>query len=84
MPSDLPKAIGLGWGGILTLEYLAGHPEMSGLDKVVTRERIRQLEAKAERSNRKRGFFTPILDKAIKEVADHAPILVPTISQVIH
>lgn len=75
-----------GWDGgtIHTLEKLGSEPEASGLDRVVTRERIRQIEVKAARSITRRSFVTPILDKAIEEVADHAPVFVPSIPRVIY
>lgn len=75
-----------GWDGglVMTLEDLGNDPDASGLGHVVTRERIRQIEVKATLSIRRRKFPTPILDRAIAEIIDSAPIFITDISRVLH
>lgn len=75
-----------GWDGglVMTLEDLGNDPDASGLGHVVTRERIRQIEVKATLGIRRRKFPTPILDRAIAEIIDRAPILITDMSRVLH
>ena len=75
-----------GWDGglVMTLEDLGNDPDASGLDNVVTRERIRQIEKKATQCIERRKFLTPILDRAIAEIIDNAPIFITDLSRVLH
>ena len=74
-----------GWKGgpILTLEQLASDPARSGHTQRVTRERIRQLEGDGLRRIRARNFGTPVLDRALKEVRDRAPLSVDDVQRVL-
>ncbi len=71
-----------GWTGedIPTLEALAKDPALSGLENQVTRERIRQIEAQAERSIRRSMIpkqKPPKLLDAIELLREQTPIAEP-------
>lgn len=75
-----------GWDGgpVMTLEELGNDPETSGLDNVVTKERIRQIAKNAVQRIERGKFLTPILDQAIAKIIDNAPILTTDMSRVLH
>ena len=69
----------LGWDGdrIPTLEELGTDTSLSGLEIPVTRERIRQLQVKAERAIKKHinlGLRPPALVRAIELLEKNCPI----------
>jgi len=70
----LTERIGLGEDELgMTLQELAEAEVVS--NKVVSRERIRQIEAKALRAIRKRKLYAENLQKGIKSISSHSIIL---------
>ena len=65
---------GFDGGNTYTLDEIGRNPALSGKEQPVTRERIRQIEAKALRQLSKLGFRMPVLDEAMSCISAEAPI----------
>lgn len=73
------------WNGGQTysLEHLGMNPDLSGLERPVTRERIRQLEAAAFCKFQGRQIGTPLLDRAISCILEATPIAVTRVPEIL-
>ena len=74
-----------GWDGgdIMTLEELGNDPATSGRSSTVSRERIRQIEARGLNRVQEKAWSMPILDRAVDLIEEYSPLAAASVQHLL-